>query len=183
MSKRTPWNPNADELRKLSEHLLYELEMTFALASRLDSGAGTVPNPNAMNAEVEAFAMHLRLLIEFFWMDKQQTVERRDAFAADYFEPGVWQRLRPDRPGPLDKRFYKRVGWGAAHLTYNRVDESAKNSWWDVRQHVLPLARVASCFLANVDPDKFAPGVHSRMLQSVSHFMAGFPDLENPRGA
>lgn len=182
MSRRTkspPWNPDAVDLVRLSEHLLYELQMTFALASRLDSGAGTVPNVDARNAEVEAFAMRLRLLIEFFWMESPQTIDRRNAFAADYFQQRE-QRLRPERPDALGKEFRARIGWGAAHLTYDRVDVTAKNAWWDVRQHVLPLARAAECFLTNVEPQKLAPGVRIQMSKSVRDFMVSFPDLEAP---
>lgn len=155
--------------------------MTFLLASSLDNGAGTVPNVNARNAEVEAFAMHLRQLIEFFWTEKQQTVARRNAFAADYFEPGAWRRrARPKRPPALGRAFHKRIGWGVAHLTYDRADPSGKDAWWGIRPHVLPLARVAECFLTNVESAQLAPGVHDEMTKCVSNFLATFPDLEKP---
>jgi hypothetical protein len=151
--------------------------MTLMLASRLDNGAGPVPNVNARNAEVEAFAMHLRQLIEFFWIEKPQTEARRNAFAADYFQPGRWERLRPQRPQALGRAFHKSIGWGAAHLTYDRADATGNDAWWGVRPHVLPLARAAECFIQNVDPDELAPGVQRALAECVSHFLATFPDL------
>lgn len=44
-----------------------------------------------------------------------------DALAADYFPPGEWARLRPERPQILNDALRRRVGWGVAHLTYGRA--------------------------------------------------------------
>jgi hypothetical protein len=178
-SQSLPWSPDLSYRRRLSEHLLYELQMTFMLASQLDGSAGTVPNVNARNAEVEAFAIHLRQLIEFFWIERPQTEARRNAFAADYFESGRWQQLRPARPAALGRDFHKSIGWGAAHLTYDRADVTGNDAWWRVRVHVVPLARAAKCFVENVDADELAPGVHESMTNCVSDFLATFPDLES----
>jgi hypothetical protein len=178
-SQSPPWSPDLGYRQTLSEHLLYELQMTFMLASRLDGGAGTVLNVNARNAEVEAFAIHLRQLIEFLWIEQPQTEAWRNAFAADYFESGRWRQLRPARPEALGRDFHKSIGWGAAHLTYDRADVTGNDAWWQVRVHVIPLARAAECFVENVDPDELAPGVQEAMAECVREFLATFPDLES----
>jgi hypothetical protein len=156
--------------------------MTFMLATRLDDGAGTVLNVNARNAEVEAFAIHLRQLIEFFWIEKPQTEARRSAFAADFFARGRWRQLRPARPEALGRDFHKSIGWGAAHLTYDRADAAGRDAWWGVRPHVIPLARAAECFLTNVELDQLAPDVHEGMTDCVTDILATFPDLESSSG-
>jgi hypothetical protein len=86
------FTPSADELRLLTEHLYYEIQMTFDLADVLVFATPPVRPLDQLvrNALLEAFTIHVRQLIDFFWSKRSsgRTVTLRDAYAADYFEPG-----------------------------------------------------------------------------------------------
>jgi hypothetical protein len=59
--------PASQELLALSEHLFYEVQMTFSLATFLAEAQGAVSNQISRNAEIEAFTIHVRQLIDFLW--------------------------------------------------------------------------------------------------------------------
>jgi hypothetical protein len=157
MSKAKPWNPSADDLRALTEHLLYEVQMTFSLAAWLVHTQGTVLNQTARNAEVEAFTIHVRQLIDFLWMEQPQDEKHRNAFAADYFARGEWDTLRPARPAVLDSALRRKVGWGVAHLTYDRAWSTEQDKQWQPVVLGCALAPAVVCFADSVDPAKFDP--------------------------
>ena len=118
--------------------------MTFFLAGRLIDTQGTVLDWSARNAEIESFTIHVRQLIDFFWGEQPQTESKRDAFAADYFDAGEWPRLRPERPEVLSKAVRKKVGWGIAHLTYDRAWSTPADKHWPVVDPASALAPVVS---------------------------------------
>jgi hypothetical protein len=62
------FTPSADELRLLTEHLCYELQMTFDLALRLVNQRRQPPPIH--NAMTESFPMHVRQLTDFFWKER-----------------------------------------------------------------------------------------------------------------
>lgn len=157
MTKAKPWSPSADDLRALSEHLYYEVQMTFLLADWLVHTQGAVLNQTARNAEVEAFTIHVRQLIDFLWMEQPQDSKKRDAFAADYFAPGEWDKLRPSRPAVLDSALRRKVGWGVAHLTYDRAWSTPQDKQWQPVALCCALAPAVACFADNVDPARFDP--------------------------
>jgi hypothetical protein len=101
--------------RLLSEHLHYEAMMTFGLARLLVETQGTVLNQLVHNAEIEAFTIHVRQLIDFLWTDREERPKSTDAFASDYFAAGEWAKLRPERPAILSEALHRKVGWGVAH--------------------------------------------------------------------
>jgi len=157
MTKAKPWAPNADDLRALTEHLYYEVQMTFGLGAWLVHSQGTVLNQTARNAEVEAFTIHVRQLIDFLWMEQPQDSKKRDAFAADYFAPGEWDKLRPARPQILEPALRRKVGWGVAHLTYDRAWSTPQDKQWNPVALGCALAPAVVCFADNVDPAKLDP--------------------------
>jgi hypothetical protein len=115
--KRERFTPTADDLRLLSEHLFYEVQMTFYLAYHLPTTMGTVLDPLARNAEIEAFTIHLRQLVDFLWGVRSER-SGHDAFAADYFAPGEWARLsaRPPRDPRCSAQSEGRLGRRPPHL-------------------------------------------------------------------
>jgi hypothetical protein len=175
MSKAKPWSPNADDLRALTEHLYYEVQMTFALGAWLVHSQGTVLNQTARNAEVEAFTIHARQLIDFLWMEQPQDEKRRNAFAADYFARGEWARLRPERPAVLSAALRRKVGWGVAHLTYDRAWSTEQDKQWPPVVLGCALAPAVVRFADNVDPTKFDPQSAVREMKAVAEaFLAQF---------
>lgn len=152
--KNQPGTLSTKELRLLSEHLHYEVMMTFGLARFLVETHGTELNQLMRNAEIEAFTIHLRQLIDFLWTDRRAQSTNTDAFASDYFGPGEWAKLRPERPAILSAALRRKVGWGVAHLTYDRAHSTVENKQWQPIPLAQALAPAVICFADNVDPGK-----------------------------
>lgn len=52
--------PSTQDIQLLSEHLFYEVQMTFSLARFLAEKQGTMTNQILRNAQIEAFTIHGR---------------------------------------------------------------------------------------------------------------------------
>jgi len=141
----------------LTEHLFYEVQMTFYLAWLLPNTQGTVLDPLARNAQIEAFTIHLRQLIEFLWRDRDRDARKGDAFAGDYFAPGEWANLRPERPAILSAAVHQKVGWGVAHLTCGRANSTEQDKQWNIAALASALPPAIICFTDNVDSAKLDP--------------------------
>jgi hypothetical protein len=165
---------------KLTEHLRYEVEMTFYVASLLVNTQGTVLDPFARNAQIEAFTIHLRQLIDFFWKDRRPGERPRaepDAFASDYFALGEWEKLRPERPAVLNAALREKVGWGVAHLTYGRARSTLQDKQWKPIDLSCALAPAVVCFAENVDPAKLEPRSVDAIKASAETFVNQFGAL------
>lgn len=155
------FTPSGADLRQLTEHLFYELQMTFDLADVLSSAFASPPaSPTDLlvrNALLEAFTIHVRQLIDFFWSERSPKWKQtqQGAYAADYFKAGEWKRLRPRRPQMLNRPLSGKVGWGVAHLTYPRGRVTAQEKEWEPLRMCVALMPAARCFVDNVDPAKF----------------------------
>jgi hypothetical protein len=158
----TPGLSDAD-LPQLTEHLHYELQMTFDLADVLGSAfAGPPASPTdqlVRNALLEAFTIHVRQLINFFWGARSPNWKQtqQGAYAADYFDADEWKSLRPARPQMLSRPLPGKVGWGVAHLTYPRARVTTQQKQWEPPMMCARLMPAARCFIDNVDPAKFDP--------------------------
>jgi hypothetical protein len=148
--KRQPFTPSDDDLRLLSEHLQYEVMMTFGSALSLLESQGTLNR----NAVLEAFTIHVRQLIDFLWTDRSERPTSTDAFASDYFAPDEWANLRPERPAILSEELHRKVGWGVAHLTYDRARSTLQDKQWNPIALAQALAPAVICFADNVEPGK-----------------------------
>lgn len=162
------FTPSDDELRLLTEHLYYEVSMAFELTLTL--ATHRIDHPFVLNATVEVIPIHLRQLIDFFWSKRSSnTKTQRDAFAADYFDPGLWAGLRPNLPGMLAAAREK-AGWGVAHITYGRANVTAEQKQWPLPSMCDALVPVVECFLDNVDPSKLDPVWFSEIRAVVERF-------------
>jgi hypothetical protein len=74
--------PSLDERRQLTEHLFYEMQMTFDLIIDLVETFQDEQTLVSRNAKVEALAIHVRQLVAFLW--EEERGRGTDAFAADY---------------------------------------------------------------------------------------------------
>jgi hypothetical protein len=157
------YTPSDDDLRFLSEHLCYEVEMTYSLATWMARGYGKA-DALAANAVLEAFTIHLRQLIDFFWPGKQRYLgPPPDALAADYFEAGEWDRIRPERPDVLSKAIRRKVGWGVVHLTYGRAWAKPEDKQWPFVELAQALAPAILAFLDHLEQGKLEPEHVERM--------------------
>jgi hypothetical protein len=167
----TRFGPSAKDLLLLSEHLYYEIWMTFDLAMGL--ALGRVPRRQPVwNAAIETFPMHVRQLDDFFWKQRSgRRIAEEDAHAGDYFDPGAWEALRPTRPAQLNAVWLK-TGWGVVHLTYRRANATPQDKVWDHIAICEALAPVVRCFLDNVDPSKLDPGWFAEARKCMDNWSA-----------
>ncbi|MFO0982973.1 MAG: hypothetical protein U1E76_14800 [Planctomycetota bacterium] len=81
---------------------------------------GSAGNPTVQNALLESFAIHVRVLVAFFYDDPNPS-RPDDVLAEEYFvNPATWRDGRPACPEPL-VRVRSRTGKEVAHLTYVRA--------------------------------------------------------------
>jgi hypothetical protein len=172
--KRPPFTPSDDDLRQLTEHLFYEVQMTFFLAAVLVKAQRQPPpaaaNQFLINVHVEAFTMHLRQLIDFLWGERSAR-SGTNAFAADYFAPGEWAKLRPERPEILSEAIRRKVGWGVVHLTYERAWSTPLDKQWDFDRLARGLAPAVICFVDNVDRAKLDREYFDHIRQWPEQFL------------
>jgi len=166
-----PFTPSAEDLRKLAEHLFYEVQMAFDLTVVTFATRAHV-HGLTYNAEVEALPLHVRQLTDFFWGTRRRTPRHeRDAFAADYFAPGEWAKLRPERPALLHEVRTK-AGWGIAHLTYGRAHVTQEEKTWQPAAICHALAPVVLSFVGNVDRSQLDPQWFDAIRPCVERFLA-----------
>jgi hypothetical protein len=179
------------ELQKVSEHVLYEVQMLFATATRLREhvkGVQRLPWELEM-ATIESFAMHTRVLIEFLWREPQPGQKRRhkeDAFAADFMPPDEWQRVRRPPETTLDG-LWNRAGSEIAHLSYKRTSVLPEERTWEFDSIAGSIGRAFRLFLGNVDPANLAEGFEQRMRDSWPPYLnfpiaVGFPPSSGALG-
>ena len=114
-----------EQLRRSSAHLHYEVTMLETLAKGLASG---VLGQGALaNAALEAFVLHVRVVLDFLYIDKPQP---DDVVAQHFLSDGVaWKDVRPKMSTELHKA-RARAGKEVAHLTYSRLEVTAQTKLW-----------------------------------------------------
>lgn len=110
---------DADKLRAISEHVLYEGQMVAGIGPALNAGQfGEDHGDVIRNALVEAFAVHARGLSDFLFRAPRQD----DAAAEQFFAPGEWAALRGEEISPQLRAVRERTNKEIAHLTYSRLN-------------------------------------------------------------
>ncbi len=141
--QRTP-----DELRKVSNHLHYEIWMFSMMAQSLALG---IAGASAMNnALLESFTIHARALFLFFYAEGPR---EDDVIAEDFFpHPEDWPKIRPAESPEL-KIAHERVGKQVAHLTYARLDVTPEAKPWPFIKINNELAALVKQFRETVPKD------------------------------
>ena len=100
--------------------------VAFEMAAMRAASANYRAQKDAFAAE--AFLLHARVLAEFFWT-KKKTKYPDNCRAADFVDQKVWG---PER-AKLDKQVLKRnvdqVNRQLHHLSWDRIDQNARNEW------------------------------------------------------
>jgi hypothetical protein len=140
--------PSEGELRRVSEHLDYELGMMHALSrvqqvslvkpgspvsNAILKATQAVPDTDprvfveaTSNALLEAFLIHFRCVLEFLYPKNRPD----DVVASDFFnDPDEWERVRGKKKPTLLKDAEKRANKEVAHLTYKRTMNPADKAW------------------------------------------------------
>ena len=121
--------PNTTTRVKAIKAFDYEDKMLWATANYLykqAKGDEKYPEP-VVNALVESFAGHSRVLIEFLY--PSQNVHPDTILARHFFSPNErWSRLSP-KISPLLKDTRKLANNHLAHLTYTRSEGKLGKRW------------------------------------------------------
>lgn len=123
--------------------------MLESLATILaDGGPG---EPALGSAAREAFAIHLRVAMDFLYVDAPRF---DDVVAADFLPDGDdWKRLRPPFTDALT-RARARVAREAGRLTYLRLNHAADITPWAYLDIAHDIANAFGVFLRHVPPEK-----------------------------
>lgn len=153
------------------EHLLYEINMFYAAVATLTTPGLTFASHSAQiafgvrNGMIEVFAIHLRNLIDFFYLDN---VKPTDVVAADFCANGAWKQVRP-QIGPTLERARIRANKEIAHLTTARMAGSPPDKSWNPESLSQEIAGLLQAFVATVDDQSsIHPSVRQRVVQCVS---------------
>jgi hypothetical protein len=142
------------------EHVFYEIDHFFWLAQLL--GGGTIALGASSPADItrlnniliEGFAIHLRNMIDFLYVDPYPT----DVVAADFFHSGDRNKIRPAITNSLEAAKV-RANKEIAHLTTERIAGAPPAKRWDfpgLADELRPLLRLVS---ARALPSMLSPKV------------------------
>ena len=175
-----------DELRAISEDVLYELQMLFSTSNRLRDHVKGIARLewDVQMACIESFAVHARLLQEFIWGNPNSR-HPDDAFAADFLPPGEWakHRKRVQRSALSDLR--RRAGREIVHLSYTRVHLSTEAREWPFDVIADVIGKAFRLFLEFVPSDVLCEPFEERLREAWPEHQnypiaIGFPPDQNP---
>lgn len=121
-----------DQLHTASRHLYYEVQQLIRAGQRLLNKQ--YPDPATQVFILEAWVLHLRCLMEFFWLGNRKGY----VHASDYAED--WTEARPAKPEEL----FMRVNVLAAHISIERQTVLDDNRTW-------PYVNITNNMLAVLD--------------------------------
>jgi len=103
------------------------------------------------NALLESYAVHLRALLDFFFLN-EPVWKKTDILAVHYFEdPDEWIKNRPDMSVSQLQEIKDRVSKEVAHITINRIDKSPSEKVWPVIKYKEIVLKAKSMFDEYVD--------------------------------
>jgi hypothetical protein len=133
------------------EHVFYEIDMLFATANLIASGA---PHTKMKSAFTESFVLHLRNLISFFY---SKPTKPTDVVASYFFaKTGEWESQRPPKSAKIElalQRAHKEL----AHLTTKRIAGSSAAKEWRVDDLINELSPTIEKFVAAACPTRLKP--------------------------
>jgi hypothetical protein len=154
---------DASDLINISgEHLPYELMMLHFCSNGYRSRLKQLLAPNIddkdwtkiNNALIDSFAVHIRVLLVFFFGDKQH---KDDALASQFFAQDYdWTNARNEILSASEYiRIKDRVNTQAAHLSYGRLAFTPENKDWseDGDKAYDAIMNALEVFLAEAKPE------------------------------
>lgn len=141
-----PRDKHTDEelLEYSRNHLLYEFVMFDWVAQNFPAETGY-----RMSATLEAFAVHLRNLIDFFYLPSEKP---DDMIAEDFCDPASgW------KPGDLSALLGEartRANKEINHITYKRKNDTDPTKWWPVESLINEIHAIEKQFVNTASPKK-----------------------------
>jgi len=162
--------PDSEYLQRYSrEHLLYEVGMFFQLGRLLMTGPFLATPPEAAvvmhNAAQEAFAVHLRNLLDFFYTQKPF---KTDVIAAMFYDAGKLPADFPPKSAMLITA-HLRAHKELSHLTTERDPEGTLEKDWKLHPLVMEIKQLLEKFLQTASTARLHPEFieHTRKLLTM----------------
>lgn len=134
-----------EELKLISEHLWYEVQMLVGLSRYMSSGGSD--NNLINNAVLEAYTIHARLILDFLTPKKPKP---DDVLAIDFLEDvQEWIKMQNEMYQQI-KTIRNRVAKEVAHLTYKRIYVTADEKSWKFEEITDEIMRMFNLFIARV---------------------------------
>jgi len=143
---------NQDLIDFSKEHIFYEIQMFHFTWKSLTHSK---PAPGlGYNAMVESFALHARVLFDFFYPNPRKKLKDDDIVGYHYFESEEkYKEYFSVRP--LDIEFiFSEVSKMAAHLTTFRIEYKRENKNWDLNLIKQKIVSSIELFFSKASPEK-----------------------------
>ncbi|MCI0579176.1 MAG: hypothetical protein L0332_07055 [Chloroflexi bacterium] len=159
------------ELKAISEHLFYEIQMLFGTAQVLatfvnQSAQQDLEDRVVYNALLDSFTIHVRSLLDFLYPPSNFRPD--DVIANHFFDDDtVWIQQRPAKSSfiqAVDRDVNKRV----AHLTYARLNVDPQASDWNYSRIADEISQVLRVFLDLAPRDRVCDSLRNFISQVVS---------------
>lgn len=152
-------SPN--DLRAMSEHVLYEFEMLVRIPDVLNRGGFGQDHATISNALIESFVVHARGLDRFLFLDPHKD----DVAAVDYFPGGDWPVKRGEERPQILIAAHDRAGKEIAHITIGRLKVSEATKSWMTQEIISPLQRVLLTFARTAASELVADDFAARVTE------------------
>lgn len=143
-----------------AEHVAYEIDMFFGMVEVLirPSVIGATSAAEATrfkNALIEVFAIHLRNLVDFLYLERLQPT---DVVATDFCATGAWEAVKPPITSSLEAARV-RANKEIAHLTSQRIAGTPPEKAWDPRSLATEIRLLLQLVVAKAEATRLSPNV------------------------
>lgn len=154
----------AYELKAVSEHLVYEVEMLRWTGRAM--AVGLLQDTPAHNAFLESFTTHARAILHFF---DPIGAKPDDALAEHFYSPpDLWATVR----GPTSLEMSglrRRASKEIVHLTYRRIDIPNNEKVWHTDRVLAAINGLVLKFAKTADPSALPADLRQRLQTFDSH--------------
>lgn len=155
---------SADELREVSKHLLYEMQMFGMTMTTLGAFEGISPGDartTMQNALMESWALHARNLLAFLYDDRPA---RDDAIAGDFIEG--WREKRGPKAALLGLAQAK-ASKEMAHLSYVRAQLTEDERQWHHAPIIVEIGKPLHLFVDEASEAVVTDGFHEGAREAL----------------
>jgi len=177
MNTLRPFVPDRPAVDRALADVFYEIQQLLE-SSQLASN-----DPLVMNAFLESWLVHVRVLLDFFERNRR-SIYRHDGDRRENDDVLCTDFGFSAKPVGVHRKWRGRLNKDLVHLSYSRGDRKwPRGKEWPKREVVLPLIKRSIEFIDSLDPTVLAdvPGVSARQWADLREKLvmtsAGFAGL------